>query len=275
MVSTRRTSLADSDPLLLTWKAPSLTRYGTPPNGKCYWRASANSDSPAPGSKQAQLRVPFSRALVGLIVLRGRGQTVPGAQGLKKLVQLGRVGTGTAVLPAVTPLIFLREAGKQLVEFLVKVLALPRAQAHAEPGRDETDPVIDGLFDDLGDVFWTVLDKGQDGHHQQADLDAVFGQHLGCTEAARWGRRARLDLFCQLVVGGGDGETDRSLHLVDLDQRVQVAEDEVALGGNMGRESGFGDDGQCPPGHVEFGLGGGVGILHRAGAHRADHLLAR
>ncbi len=118
------------------------------------------------------------------------------------------------------------------------------------------------LFHDAPDVLLVVLNERQNRHHGDAGVDIVIGQRFHRSETLRDERCARLQLFGQFIVGGRDGETDRRVDPVDLAQRVQILQNQVALGHHVNGKMELGDDRQRPPGKVQPFLQGHVWIVH-------------
>ena len=224
---------------------------------------------PAPASKQAQLL-----RRVGLVGRHLRGDAVLAAQVIKHLRQPIGMRHRAVIPVAVGAFVLLPQAGEQFVQPLVVVSTLAVAQRHAETGDDVRRPVLVRLPHDGGDVVLAVLDKRQHRHHDDAGVDPAPGQHLHRLQPVRDEGRPRLHLLRQVIAGGRDGETDRRVGPVDLAQRVQVLEHQVALGDDVHREAKAGDDLERPPGQVHLGFQGHVGVVHRTQADGAHDALA-
>jgi hypothetical protein len=129
--------------------------------------------------------------------------------------------------------------------------------------------------DNLRDIIFSIFDKRQNRHQRDTGQDAVRGQRLHRAKSLRHGRRARLDLFTQRVVGRRDRETDGRILAADVAQRVQVAQNERALGDDVNGKAKLGNHAQRLAGQIARGFQRHIGIVHRAGADRAPDPLAR
>ncbi len=106
-------------------------------------------------------------------------------------------------------------------------------------------------LDQLGDVLLGIFDKGQDGHHRDAGVDAGIGQGVHGSEAGGGGRRAGFDLSGKVIIGGRDRKADGGVNLVDLFEQVEIAQDQVGLGDDMDGEAVLGDHFQGAAGRVD------------------------
>ena len=73
----------------------------------------------------------------------------------------------------------------------------------------------------------------------------------------------------------GDGKADAGVDPADPAQRLQVLEDQIALGDDVHREAELGDDLKSPPGQVDLRLQGHIEIVHRPQPDHALDALAR
>jgi len=146
---------------------------------------------------------------------------------------------------------------------IVGTLAIPEGQA--KPGNDIVRTMLVRHHHDLGDIRDRVLDKGEDRHHTDPDLDPAGCQCLQSAKTTRRRRRAGFKTRGEIVVGGRDGKGDRSPSLGDIHQGIDVLENHVTLGHQMERVAALGNDCEGLAREIVDPLRRRVGIAHGTG----------
>lgn len=155
----------------------------------------------------------------------------PVALQLKQFPQLPGPGGVTVVGISVELYITLLEPGKMSVQLLVIPVPLVLAQGHAEAGKDEVNSAGLGPGHYPQDILLIVFYKGQDGHQQNAGVDALPGKFRKGGEAPGGRRGVGLHLAAQLIFPSSNGNLDQDGRMgLDLFEDIYVPGDQVTLG---------------------------------------------
>ena len=186
-------------------------------------------------------------------------------------VKLRRPRGSAIVSLAVGFLVFLPQAGKALVQPLIKPLPLVGAQRHTDLRIDEPCAAIRRAGDDATQVALVVLDEGQHRHQQHAGENAAaFAQLFDGVKSHRGRRSVRLHQARELVLCRRDGDLrKRRVKARNFGKQICIPHNQIGFRGNRHAIAVTQQQFQRAARQALVLFKGIIGIAHRAHAHHA------